>query len=71
MAGDAACEKTEKPWVLFGMAVAAAAALILWGFSGSNSSGGKMMKAPGRDGFIRRSYFESDPAGYFRDLHKK
>lgn len=30
---------------------------------------GKMMKAPGRDGYILRDVFERDPAGYFRNLH--
>ncbi|KAJ8630949.1 hypothetical protein MRB53_024272 [Persea americana] len=34
------------------------------------SGGKKMMKAPGRDGFIPRDGFERDPRAYFRDLRK-
>ncbi|KAI9105024.1 hypothetical protein K1719_022740 [Acacia pycnantha] len=39
---------------------------------GGGSSGGKIMKAPGGNGrTMYRSNFESNPRGYFRDLHNK
>ncbi|KAL9338669.1 hypothetical protein Peur_067684 [Populus x canadensis] len=42
------------------------------GGTGSGSSkGGGSMKAPGQDFRISRDGFEKNPAGYFRDLHKK
>ncbi|KAK6931372.1 hypothetical protein RJ641_003165 [Dillenia turbinata] len=31
----------------------------------------KMMKAPGREFYMRRDDFERDPKAYFRDLHRK
>ncbi|KAK8936477.1 hypothetical protein KSP39_PZI012077 [Platanthera zijinensis] len=35
-------------------------------------SGGRMMRAPGRPGrHVPRSSFESDPRGYFANLHKR
>ena len=57
-----------------GVIVAAVAAGLLWMCCPCSpccgrSSGGKTMKAPGRDYRIFRSDFEADPAGYFRDLH--
>ncbi|KAL1807077.1 hypothetical protein ACET3Z_030145 [Daucus carota] len=49
-----------------------AAGVIAWGVSSlffSGSSGNrKMMKAPGRNGYIYVDEFESDPARYFRSL---
>ncbi|KAL7260798.1 hypothetical protein ACSBR1_006458 [Camellia fascicularis] len=54
--------------------VVAGLALVGWGISklgssSSSSSGSKrkMMKAPGREIYIYRDVFESNPAGYFRD----
>ncbi|XXG74085.1 hypothetical protein AAC387_Pa07g2895 [Persea americana] len=49
--------------------VLAAGAIYMLLVSGSDS-GKKMMKAPGRDGFIPRDGFERDPRAYFRDLRK-
>ena len=55
-----------------GVAVAASVAAVglLWKMFSSSSSGGKTMKAPGRDYRIFRSDFDRDPAGYFRDLRR-
>ncbi|KAL7260799.1 hypothetical protein ACSBR1_006459 [Camellia fascicularis] len=56
--------------------VVAGLALVGWGISklGSSSSSSessgskrKMIKAPGREIYIYRDVFESNPAGYFRD----
>ncbi|XP_042396423.1 probable H/ACA ribonucleoprotein complex subunit 1 [Zingiber officinale] len=39
-------------------------------FAGKSSGGGGgMMKAPGAEGYISRSGFESNPQGYFNGLH--
>ncbi|KAL1807079.1 hypothetical protein ACET3Z_030147 [Daucus carota] len=42
------------------------------GSSGSKVQGSSndTMKAPGQDGFISRSGFESDPKGYFKEVSK-
>ena len=62
-------EITEAAKVAGGLV---AAGVIAWGvsslFSSGSSGNRKMMKAPGRNGYIYRDDFESNPAGYFRSL---
>ncbi|PQQ17074.1 hypothetical protein Pyn_14780 [Prunus yedoensis var. nudiflora] len=40
------------------------------GGGGGGNAAGNMMKAPGREYAISRESYESNPAAYFKDLHK-
>ncbi|KAL8106057.1 hypothetical protein AgCh_029741 [Apium graveolens] len=48
------------------------AGVVAWGISSLFSSGSsgnkKVMKAPGKNGYIFRDDFESDPRSYFKSL---
>ncbi|KAL3501530.1 hypothetical protein ACH5RR_035979 [Cinchona calisaya] len=61
------------PWLLHGKApyvVSVLAGLLLLWYCCSSTKGGKTMKAPGRKNVrMRRTEFEDNPKGYFRDLH--
>ncbi|KFK33162.1 hypothetical protein AALP_AA6G338500 [Arabis alpina] len=54
-------------------AVGAVMGLASWLGSSSKEKGPqeKMMKAPGKDGYIHRNHFESNPKDYFKDLRGK
>ncbi|ERN16313.1 hypothetical protein AMTR_s00063p00213410 [Amborella trichopoda] len=59
----------DKALKIAGLAFAGYLVLkVMKAFSGGKGSG-KTMKAPGRPFRIPRSPFESNPRGYFRQLH--
>ncbi|CAN8288032.1 unnamed protein product [Cochlearia groenlandica] len=54
-------------------AVGVVAGLLAWAGSSSDDNGPKekMMKAPGKNGYISRKDFENNPKDYFKNLHGK
>lgn len=63
--------KEDTSYLQIALAVVGVAGAIAGLFCGTGSGPEKTMKAPGKDARIVRSFFESDPKGYFRNLRNK
>ncbi|VVB09302.1 unnamed protein product [Arabis nemorensis] len=60
----------DNATIIIGIAIAVGAVVGLASWLCSSSKE-KMMKAPGKDGYIPRNAFKNNPKGYFKDLRKK